>query len=269
MAFLDKILGPKKPTVAAIDAALAEVQGELAAAPGRIAAAEVALQRVADMTETEHAAADAELAAARRFLVRLEAQIADLRQARSAAKKTEAEDALRAERAAVQKRADGMKGLLDRYDAAAKATADAADAIGAVDGEVGAMNRKIEAARRDGLDVPAPIATSRELFRSEPDHVVPDRVETETKWMVPDGIVMVSPGDERTAPSYETRWAPADTLVSRGGEMVPCQAGAKKRTVERTIPGRRRPGRSIDSPLAGLSLPPSRLSGPTHWPRGK
>ncbi len=166
-SFIDKILGKSKPTVARIGA-------DLAGAPTRIVAAEAALQHVASMTDAEHAAAEVELAATRRSIGRLQAQVAELQDARAVAAKAEAEDTFKVERAVMQKHADGMKGLFDRYDVAARATADAADAIG----EVAAYNRKAEAARRSGLDVGKLIATSRELFRSEPGRVEPDRKVT-------------------------------------------------------------------------------------------
>ena len=73
-AFLQSLFGKKKPTSTVASGELAKVEAALAAVPARIVAAEAALKRVADLTDDEHAAAEAELAAAKRSVARLEAQ---------------------------------------------------------------------------------------------------------------------------------------------------------------------------------------------------
>ena len=250
--FLDTLFGGKKPTAAAARSELAKVEAELAGTPARIATADAALKRVADMSDEEHAAVEVELAAAKRSLVRLEARVIDLRNVRDEAERVEAAVALRARADATRKRATGMGKALDRYDAAAKALADVADEIGSIDGEVSAINREIEAARRAGLEAPESVQTSAELFRTEPDHVTPDRTVTEEVWEVPND---------------RGRWTPAAIYVERNGEMVPQDASARKRTVSHVVPGKTRPGRRIKSPIAGLFVPASRITGETHWPR--
>lgn len=241
--FLEAALGRKNPTSNDARAALAKAEGELAAAPARIAEAEAALEHVAGLTDEEHAEADERLAAARRSKLRLESQVRILRGAVGAAERAEAAAALKADAAAARKAMAGMERLLDRFDEQANALKGTAEEVDKIDAAVAVVNSRIRAALRAGLDAPEPLKTSHELFRSEPDHVEPDRVVVE---------------DVR----------PAGVYADHGGELVAVGGqGGPTRKVERTIPGRVRRGRSLLPPTYELHLPSTRLGRAPAWPR--
>ena len=250
--YLESLFGRKKPTVIEARAELARVETELAGSPARIAAAEAALKRVADMTAEEHADADERLAAVRREPVRLQARSEDLRAAVAEAEKTEAANALRATAEAARKAMAGMERLLDAFDAQAATLADTAAEISRIDGVVALANRRIELARKAGLDVPEAIKTSHELFRSGSDHVEADREVVDEVWMVP---------------NHRGIWQPVQVFGERDGKQVPVELGAELRRSKRTIPGKRRPGISLAPPTYDLRLPATRLGKRPAWPR--
>ncbi len=238
-SFLETVFGRKKPTVAAADAKLAAIEADLAAAPARIAAAEAVLLRVGDLSDEEHAAAETELAAARRSAKRLEAQAIDLRAARAEAAMNETAAALRARAAAVQNRAATMPGLMDRYDAAIGKIEELVDQMRQLDADVAAVNVAIDEANRDGLEAPERVLMTAAFFYIKPASISFDRVVTEEFWEVPDD---------------RGRWKRASQLVERDGELVPIEGGGRKNTTSRTIPGKYRPGTREIGPLSGLCL---------------
>lgn len=251
--FLETVFGRKKPTSAAVQSELAKVEAELAAVPARVAAAEAALKHIADMTDDEHAEAEARLAAERRAPSRLAARTEQLRAALADAERTEAAAARRAEAEAARKAMADMRRLLDRFDEQARALADTAAEIAAIDAAVESVNRVIVAARRAGLDAPELVKTSCELFRTEPDKVEPDRVVVDETWKTRDEngrLVSLMVLDEDS-----------------NGKMRPRVADAELHRKERTIPGRTRPGRRYANPLMSLCLPATRLGGKAAWPK--
>ncbi len=247
--FIESIFSRKQPTVAAVENELSKIEAELLIIPARIKAAEAKLKRVADLSDDEHAAAEAEIAAARRSGVRLEARADALRAARAEAEAREAAMARHARARVAEAKMAGMGKLLDRFDAASAALASIAEEIAAIDDDVAAVNYQNAAARRAGLDAPDPLPTSSALFRTEPDMVTPDREVFDEEWFV---------GGRATNQMV---------TVEREGKQVPMVAGAELRKVRRTIPGDRRPGRRMESPLYYLCLPATRLGGKAHWPR--
>lgn len=198
MSFLNDLFDSKMPTVAMVAAAIADLEAQLPSASTRIASARAALGNVADMSDDEHAAADAELATALRAEVRLRAQIAHLETVREHAAKEEATaqaradaEALRARAAAAQKRVDTEHmPLIARYEARAEEVAEIAAALQAIETEVVEANEAIERARKGDPSGSHPelIVDSTARFRTEPD--TPDPV---MKWSVRRGRVVAAP----------------------------------------------------------------------------
>lgn len=259
MSFLDTVFGRKKPTASTAAAALADLEAELATVPALIARAQDALRRVADLSDEQHAAAEGELAAARRAETRLTAQIEQLRAAHEQAEKAEAAAALRARAAAARKRVDAeMPKLIQAYEAKAGELAEIAAVIRAIDNEADAVNRVIDAAERGDAHAPRldRVTTSYQRYRTEPDVVEPDRTVVEEKW---------EECDPRTG-----LWTGVGVYgTDKDGKLKPTNAGARLRKVERVVPGERRKGRSLPSPVYGLNLPAARLDGPSFWPRAQ
>ncbi|APX85597.1 hypothetical protein BV511_13250 [Methylorubrum extorquens] len=179
MSFLNDLFDGKTPTVAMVAAAIADLEAQLPAASTRIANARAALGNVADMSDDEHYAADAELAAALRADVRLRAQIGHLEAVREQAAKEEATaqaradaEALRARAAAAQKRVDTEHmPLIERYEAKAGEIAEIAAALHAIEMEVVEANEAIERARKGDPSGSHPelVVDSTARFRTGPD----------------------------------------------------------------------------------------------------
>lgn len=179
MSFLNDLFDGKTPTVAMVAAAIADLEVQLPVASTRIASARAALGNVADMSDDEHAAADAELATALRADVRLRAQIGHLGTLREHAAKEEAAararadaDALRARAAAAQKRVDTEHmPLIERYEAKAGEIAEIAAALQAIEMEVVEANEAIERARKGDPSGSHPelVVDSTARFRTGPD----------------------------------------------------------------------------------------------------
>ena len=179
MSFLTDLFDGKTPTVAMVASAIADLEAQLPAASTRIASARAALGNVADMSDDEHAAADAELATALRADVRLRAQIRHLEAVREHAAKEEATaqaradaEALRARAAAAQKRVDTEHmPLIAKYEAKAEEIAEIAAALQAIETEVVAANEAIERARKGDPagSHPELVIDSTARFRTEDD----------------------------------------------------------------------------------------------------
>ncbi|CAO4164941.1 hypothetical protein [Methylorubrum populi] len=179
MSFLNDLFDGKTPTVAMVAAAIADLEAQLPAASTRIVNAREALGNVAYMSDDEHAAADAELAAALRAEVRLRAQIGHLETLREHATKEEATaqaraiaEALRARAAAAQKRVDTEHmPLIERYEAKAEEIAEIAAALQAIETEVVEANEAIERARKNDPagSHPELVIDSTARFRTEDD----------------------------------------------------------------------------------------------------
>ncbi|CAO4184266.1 hypothetical protein [Methylorubrum populi] len=179
MSFLNELFDGKTPTVAMVAAAIADLDAQLPAASTRIASARAVLGNVANMNDEEHAAADAELAAALRAEVRLRAQIAHLETVREHAAREEATAQARAEAAALRARATAAQKrvdtehmpLIERYEAKAEEIAEIAAALQAIETEVAETNEAIAQARKGDPSGahPEPVIDSTARFRTEDD----------------------------------------------------------------------------------------------------
>lgn len=255
-SFLRTIFGSKKPTVATAVSAITNLEAQLQALPGRIAAAQSKLNNLADLTEEEHAAAEADIAAAGREEARLTAQIEQLRTAHVAAAKTEAAAALRDRAAAAQKRVDrDHLPLIARYEAKAREIVEIAEELRAIEVEVDQANRAIDQARRaepEGSH-PDPVVNSTSRFRLVPDVVEPDKTIIEEKWF-----------EYNVDGNF---WDAVGVYTVRDGKKIPNSASAQLRKVERVIQGETRKGRQTPCPIHGLRLPGARLDAPDFWPK--
>lgn len=257
-SFLRTIFGSKKPTVATAASAITDLEAQVQALPGRVAAAEAKLKNLADLTDEEHAAAEADIATAGREEARLAAQIEQLRAAHAAAAKAEAAAALRDRAATAQKRVDrDHLPLIERYEAKAREIVEIAEELRAIEVEVEQTNRAIAQARRadpQGLH-PDPVVNSTSRFRLVPDAVEPDKTIIEEKWF-----------------EYNVDgdcWDGVGVYTVRDGKKVPNNASAQLRKVERVIKGETRKGRQTPCPIQGLRLPGARLDAAAFWPRGQ
>jgi hypothetical protein len=206
----------KKPTAAepqsvVLSKAIEAHEAELSALEAELSEADSAFGSIVTMTDADIEAAEQRRTMARRRRERQRARLAELREAHASAVECEAEEALNARVKAVKRRVevDAPKAL-DRYDANAAATAEAAGEFDAICREVEAINRELHA---KGLP---PIDDPNRLFRKEPDRVTPERRETRDFW-------------EEYDP-YTGQWSKVVVYHhDSSGNRVPAVAGARRR----------------------------------------
>lgn len=254
MKILTQLLGSKKPTTDTVSAEIARHEADRTREQERAARARDELANVGLLNDAEHVHAEAEAAAAARAIIRIDARLVELRAAHVEAVKADERAALKALVEAARRRVDDAPKLLDRYEALAAELADVAGRLNAIDREVGSANRLIEMARQAEPDaeLPDPVVTVTERFRTEPDEVTPDRKVVEEKWEEPD--------------SYTGRYSAVNVFTVRDGVKIPNNPAARKVTRERIIPGEVRRGRVLSSPTQGLVLPAARLGQKPFWP---
>lgn len=255
-SFLRTIFGSKKPTVATAASAITDLEAQLQAIPGRVAAAQSKLTNLADLSDEEHAAAEAEIATAGREEARLAAQIEQLRAAHAVAAKAEAAAALRDRAATAQKRVDrDHLPLIERYEARAREIVEIAEEIRAIDREVERTNRAIVHARKEEPEGSHPdlIVSSTARFRMVPDVVDPDREVIDEVWYDYD---------------HGSGYSPASVFrVGEDGKRIPVNGTRQLRKVKRVIKGETHKGRATPCPTYGLRLPGARLDAPAFWPK--
>lgn len=254
MNVIAKLLGSKKPTTATVSAEIARHEADRTREQDRAAKARGALANVGILSDAEHVQAEAEAAAAGRAIVRIDARLVELRAAHVEAVKADELAALKACVEAARRRVDEAPGLLDEYEALAAKLVDVAGKLNAIDRQVGGANRSIQMARKAEPDaeLPEPVVTVTERFRTEPDEVTPDQRVIEEKWEEPD--------------PYTGRYTGVNVFAKRDGVFVPTNPAARKVKKERIIPGEVRKGRVLGSPTQGLVLPAARLGQKCFWP---
>ncbi|TFZ56062.1 hypothetical protein E4V01_20380 [Methylorubrum sp. Q1] len=257
-SFLSTVFGRKKPTVATAASAITDLEVQLQALPGRIADAQSKLKNLADLNDEEHAAAEAEVATARREEARLAAQIEQLRAAHAVAAKAEAAAALRDRAATAQKRVDrDHLPLIERYEAKAREIVEIAGELRAIEVEVEQANRAIALARRvepEGAH-PDPVVGPTAKFRMIPDVVEPDREVIDEVWYDYD---------------HDSGYSPASVFrIGEDGKRIPVNGTRQLRKVKRVIKGETHKGRATPCPTYGLRLPGARLDAPAFWPMPK
>lgn len=258
MKLLSTILGRTEPTSVNIGRLLSESGRELEASRTRLAAAEAMLARVATLSAEEQAKAEADHGEVRRAIVRLEARIAELQKGLVEAQAAERLSELKSRAEAARRRVeiDAPKAL-DRYSAAARRASEAVAEIKALDDEIQAINVELRTA---GLD---PIDTVERRFRREPDRVIPEERVVEKRWFIPEAIHNGRGGIDRVEREV------AVFQMNGQGQMVPTQAGAFEREVERVTPAKVVQGRALEALWGAVRLPPARAGEALIWPRSE
>lgn len=251
MSFLSALFGNKKPTSGDLDREVVNTNSALSAARSRLAGFERTLANIANLTAEEHAEAERGHGEARREVARLEARLAELTPAIEAAKEREAYESLRVRRDRIARRVkvDAAK-ILDRYEAAANAAAEAAREYREIWNEVNAVNQAVRRTDIAGVDNPDSV------HRKEPDRVTPERVLEEEEFVVAD---QVNGGKRVVGVTMEIGGVrlPSD---GKGGIRI----DAERRVRTTTIPEVRRSGRSLPSLIHTLRLPAARPGGPDY-----
>jgi chromosome segregation ATPase len=253
MNVISQLWGRKAPNSDAIFKEISAHNAEKAKEQDRAERAKATLANVAVLTDAEHEAAESDLASATRAIKRLEARIAQLQEAHSAAQKDEALATLKARAEAAKRRVEGeAPKLLDRYEATTRAIVEAVSELQAIDVEVEAVNAEL---RKAGLDL---IETVENRYRREPDQVIPEVRTKRKKWVRRD------------------RWGGEQDVsitIERDGRRLPPDghgvlADAYEVEVEDVKPAQTKPGRWLDALAGSVRLPPARIGSAWHWPQG-
>lgn len=256
MNVISQLFGRKTPTAEAIFKEIVAHNAEKAKEQDRAEKAKATLANVAVLTDDEHAAAESDLASANRAIARIEARVAQLQEAHATAQKDEALMALKARAEAVKQRVevDAPK-LLDRYDALGAEVAAVVDAFEAINAEVEAVNAEL---RKAGL----PSIESAEFrYRREPGEVIPEVREKRKKWV----HFNRQTGAEETVTITTERDGQRLPSDGHGNVLAGCREVEEEVVVS---PQRRRPDRWLDGLAGSVRLPPARIDGNWHWPRG-
>jgi hypothetical protein len=257
MNLIDRLIGSRtKPTVNLFTQKLAEAGAQLMAERQGLAESESALLGVAVMTGAEHATAEAQRDEHRRAIIRLDARIAELQKGLVEAQKTEQLNALKARGADAQRRVDvDAPKLLDRAEALFREAAQTVDDFNSIERDVAAVNEELRAAGLETIEGP------ERRYRREPDQVIPEVRRKRKKW-----VRKVAQHDGRGGIMTYTEDVSVFAIVD--GKSVPTEAGAYEVEVEDVTPEQRRPGRWLDGLAGSVRLPPARIGGAWHWPKG-
>ncbi|HEV2603655.1 MAG TPA: hypothetical protein VGU24_08365 [Microvirga sp.] len=252
MSFLASLFGRKAPTSDAISRELARLNVETPRLAAELEAAQSAFANIATMSDSDLEAAEHARTMARRRIERHQAQIAELQEALSSATKAEAMAALKARSDAVRRavEVDAPKAL-DTYDDGARKVAEGLQRFAAIRAEVEVLNQELAAARLPLIDSPD------DLYRKEPDVIVPEVREKRTKWVRYNRAT----GQEEDVGITVT--VAGQQLPSNGYGASP---DARRVEYEHVTPGKTKYGRRLDS-LSSVSLPPARVGAKRHWPR--
>ncbi|MBR1131913.1 hypothetical protein [Bradyrhizobium iriomotense] len=280
MNLLAKFFSPKTAiTSATIRAEIARAESEIAA---HRAQQEGVLAGIAVMNDSQHAQADADAAAIKRAIMRLEAranhltvELPNVIAAEEAAAKVAADDSLR-QRAEAARKANTKEAakLLAEYATAAARVAEVIANLEALDIETTAVN----AALRSN-PVVEPVVAYDAIHRRSPDRPAGERRAVRKCW------VYRYPGSPRDTDTAKFQYeAPHEVVreagIGRDGKAIPVPAVqhdyyGRVLTITPTLEDREvviervsfRPGRS-EEPLSSVRLPPA-FSGEDHiWPRG-
>ncbi|WP_425991067.1 hypothetical protein [Afipia sp. DC4300-2b1] len=272
MSILSKFFGGKTAITAdAIRTESARTTGEIAAHRAKL---EGALVGIALMNDEEHQKAEADIAATRRTIARLEARLAHLDSelpAVIAAEETASKnvaDAVLVARSDAAREANTKEAakLLKDYDKLAAQIGDIISRLKDMSEETAAVNTAL---RTNPLA--ATVASYHDIHRKSPDQPASEVCEMRPHWIYrdaptrPDEIAatiqeyaILASLDESGNPIR-----PAGNQRGRFGQVITPQL-EKREVVTQT---RYRPGRSEVS-LDAIHLPPGFAGGASHWPRG-
>lgn len=222
---------------------------------------EGALAGIAVMNDSQHAQAEADVAAIKRAITRLEARanhlVAELPAvvaAEEAATKAATDEALR-QRATSAQKANTVeaKKLLMEYDRLAGQMGDVLAKLGAIADERNSVNEALRA-----NPVAERVAGYDDLHRKHADREVSEKRETRPVWCYADG------SEEPAVLDREGNVKPKDPKwIHHEQKFVIAELAHRDVVVGRTS---FRPGHH-ESPLAAIHLPPGFAGGDAHWPR--
>jgi hypothetical protein len=280
MNVIAKFFAPKTAiTSDSVRAEIARSESEIADHRAKLAGS---LVGIATMTDSEHIAAEANIASIERALARFESRIAHLNDelpkiiaAEEAAAKAAADEALR-QRAEAARKANSKEAaaLLRDYDKLASQLADVLDKLDAITRETAAVNEALHVNQ-----IAERVSDWNIQHRKRPDRTAGERREVRKCWVY---HLPGSPPDQprmkfvKEAPSEVVREASFDER----GNVIPTQTiqhAYYGRTIvinpkleEREIVVARERFRSggYELPLSEIrALPPGFAGGTAHWPR--
>lgn len=260
MGMLETFFGGKP---AAITSGM--VRDEIARAESEIAALRTnldgALSALATMTDAEHVKAEADVAATKRAISRLEARITHLNielpnvlAAEEAAAKVAADEALR-RRVETARKANTKEAaaLLREYDKLAAQIGDILARLDEIATEANAVNGELRT-----NPVAEHVAHYTMIHRKHPDRPASERREMRPCWVYDDGTVSETALDSAGNPKHpEPKW------IHHTQRLAEPRIESREVVVERTS---FRPGHREIS-LSEVRLPPGFVGGAFHWPR--
>lgn len=272
MGMIEKLFGGKTAiTSAAIKAKIANAESEIAANYDKLAGA---LVDIATMTDAEHIKAEADIAATKRAIARLDATVAHLTgelpniiAKEEAAAKTAADEALR-QRAEASRKANTVeaKKLLASYAEHAGAIADILAKLKDMDSEREAINAALRVSPvADGVE------SYNHLHRKHPDRQASERREMAPHWVYDEPARLKDELLADHAPTiiratldeHGNPIKPGEVHYNRFGRPVQPRLENREVVVSRT---HFRPGH-YENPLSAIHLPPAFAGGKAAWPR--
>lgn len=260
MLILDKLFGAKAIAItsAMIHDEIANAESEIAAHRTKLSGA---LSAIAVMSDAEHVKAEADIAATKRAIARLESRIAHL--------DTELPKVISSEETAAKIAAD--EALRRRADASRKAnTKEAAALLRDYDklaGQIGGILARLDEIANETNNVNGvlrlnpvteTIASYSVLHRKHPDQPRSERRAMRPTWVYDDGTTEEARLDAEGNPKRaEPKWG------FREQRFLTPRLENREVVVGRTD---FRPGRYEDH-LGAIHLPPGFAGGITHWPR--
>lgn len=260
MNMISRLFAPKTPiTSATIRAEIERAEFEIAAHGAQL---EAALAGIAVMNDSQHAQVEADAAAIKRAIMRLEAranhltaELPNVIAAEEAAAKAAADEALRL-RAEAARRANtkDAAALLQDYDKLASQMGDIFARLGEIASETDDVNAALRLSR-----VAEAVSSYTELHRKHPDRHASEQREVRRCWVYPDGTV-------RDCTNFDDKGQPIMPRIeydrSTGTAGVP-HLEQREIVVARA---KHRPGH-YEANLTGIVLPPAFAGGAAHWPR--
>ena len=260
MGIMEKFFGGKSVAITStiIREKIDRSESEIASLHAK---AEGAMADVATMTDAEHVVAEADIAATKRAIERLDALVAHLTSelpkviaAEEAVAKVAANEALR-QRAEAARKANEKEAakLLADYNKLASQMGDILERLTAIDTETTAVN---EALRYNA--VAENVVSYTRLHRKHPDRQATERREMRDVWVHHDGTVT-----EATKGEDGSFIRPRTTFDRTFGYDPQPKLDRREVVVGRTF---FRPGH-FELPLSEIRLPPGFFGGAAHWPR--
>jgi hypothetical protein len=280
MSILERFFGGKPTVITStlIRADIERCESEIAALHGKM---DGAMAGLATMTDADHVAAEATIAAGKRSVARLDARVAHLTAelpkviaAEEAAAKVAADEALR-QRAEAARKANTKEAakLLTEYDKLAGPMADILARLAEITDEANAVNAELHK-----TPVAEGVIGYSTLHRKTPDRPASKRFEPRLCWVY---RYPASPRDTETTKYVQIPASEEVREATIGPDGKPIPVGAvtydqfgrniiihpkletREIVVERTM---ERKGVS-EEPLSEISLPPAFAGGKRHWPR--